>query len=121
MVSKRLTLLIASAHAARYNILSLDSARYKGLMTTKMLEYMEKYAYQTAIRDECMEERASGKIAMPELFDMIAGSETGAIIASSLLIKNDNPATMDIQPNKHFVDRSMQYFVNNVDYLYKDQ
>lgn len=64
-------------------------------MTTKMLEYMEMKAYQTAIRDGCMEERASGKIAMPELFDMIAGSETGAIIASTLLLKNDDPATME--------------------------
>ena len=29
------------------------------------------------------------------MFDLIAGAETGAIIASSLLIKNDDAATMD--------------------------
>lgn len=74
--------------------MSLDSARYKGLMTTKMLEYMEMKSYQTAIRDGCLPERESGKIAMHELFDMIAGSETGAIIASTLLLKNDDPETM---------------------------
>jgi len=34
-------------------------------------------------------ERESHKIAIPELFDMIAGSETGAIIASYLSIAND--------------------------------
>jgi len=28
---------------------------------------------------------------MPELFDVIAGSETGAIIASALVIPNQNP------------------------------
>ena len=67
-----------------------------------------------------MDERESEKIAMPELFDMIAGSETGAIIASSLLLKNDDPVTMATQPNKFFANKSMEYFVNNVDILYKD-
>ena len=57
---------------------------------------------------------------MPELFDMIAGSETGAIIASTLVVKNDDSATMDVQPNKYFARNSMEYFVNNVDFLYKD-
>ena len=58
---------------------------------------MEQKAYQTAIRDQCQEiqKRESEKIAMPELFDMIAGSETGAIIASSLMLKNDDAATME--------------------------
>jgi hypothetical protein len=38
-------LLLLGSTSARYNILSLDSARYKGIMTTKMLEYMEMKAY----------------------------------------------------------------------------
>ena len=50
---------------------------------------------------------------------MIAGSETGAIIASSLLLKNTD--TTSDQKNMYFADRSMEYFVNKVDYLYKDQ
>jgi hypothetical protein len=29
------------------------------------------------------------------MFDMIAGSETGAVIASSLLVPNDDPDTME--------------------------
>ena len=112
--------MLSTASAARYNILSLDSARYKGLMTTHMLEYMEVKAYTSGIRDACFPERASGKIAMPELFDMIAGSETGAIIASTLLIKNEDPKTMASQPNKYFVNKSKEYFIDNVDFLYKD-
>ena len=38
-------LLLSSVSAARYNILSLDSARYKGIMTSNMLQYMEQKAY----------------------------------------------------------------------------
>jgi len=41
-------------------------------------------------------------MAMPELFDMIAGSETGAIIATTLALPNDDMNTNTIQPNKYF-------------------
>jgi hypothetical protein len=57
MVSRYLLLIGSALAAQRYNILSLDSARYKGLMTSKMIDYMEMKAYQTAIRDNCMTAR----------------------------------------------------------------
>ena len=57
-------------------------------MTARFVSYMEHYAYVAATRDLCFPKRESAKIAMPELFDMLAGSETGAIIASSLVIQN---------------------------------
>jgi patatin-like phospholipase/acyl hydrolase len=37
-----------------------------------------------------IESRLSEKISMVEFFDMLAGSETGAILASTLAIKNDD-------------------------------
>ena len=58
---------------------------------------------------------------MTELFDMIAGSETGAIIASTLVLKNDDPKTMAIQKNKFFVSEAMDYFKENVDVIYQDK
>jgi len=42
------------------------------------------------------------------MFDMVAGSETGAIIASSLAIKNKN-ATLD-RKNAHYADRALDFF-----------
>ena len=57
---------------------------------------------------------------MPELFDMIAGSETGAIIASSLVVPNTDAATKATQPNKHWATESVKYFMDNTDELYKD-
>ena len=41
---------------------------------------------------------------------MIAGSETGAIIASSLVIENKDPKTKDTQKNAHFADVALDFF-----------
>jgi patatin-like phospholipase/acyl hydrolase len=73
---------------SKFSILSLDSGRYEGYMTARFVSYMEQYAYTVAKRDLCIPERASQRISMTELFDMISGSETGAIIASSINLAN---------------------------------
>ena len=76
------------ASTKRYNILSLDSAMYSGFMTASFVDYMEQNAYDSAYRAYCIPERESQRVSMPELFDAISGSETGAIIASALVIPN---------------------------------
>ena len=85
--------LTSFSSAKKFNILSLDGAKYKGYMTASFVEYIERNAYSTAVRDYCLPARASEKIAMPELFDLIAGSETGAIIASTLVLPNNDAKT----------------------------
>ena len=57
---------------------------------------------------------------MPELFDMIAGSETGAIIAGSLVVKNTNSKTMATQANANFAEKSIKWFESETDILYHD-
>lgn len=104
----------------RYNILSLDGASYKGIMTAQFVDYFEDRAYMTATRRRCIAPRASQKVSVVELFDMVAGSETGAIIASSLIIKNENATTKAFQPNKHFATTSLKFFQEHVDVLYAD-
>jgi hypothetical protein len=53
---------------------------------------MEMKAYLIAKNHDCLggQERKHEKIAMTELFDYFGGSETGAIIGATLLIKNDD-------------------------------
>ena len=52
---------------------------------------MEQRAYMIANTEKCLkEERKEQRIYISEMFDMIAGSETGAIIASSIAIKDAN-------------------------------
>ena len=47
---------------------------------------MERTAYYEARAKYCIPERESMRIAMPELFDMISGSESGALIAGALIV-----------------------------------
>jgi hypothetical protein len=75
-----------------YNILVLEAANSMGFMTSEFVNFLEKVAYYAAHDLYCIN-RPTEKIAMPELFDLIAGSETGAIIAATLVIPNEDPKT----------------------------
>ena len=110
-----------------YNILVLEAATYMGLMTSEFINFMEQQAYYSA-RSYCNNDtnpnyfphRDSERIAMPEIFDMISGSETGAIIASSLVLPNDDPETNKIQPNKYFAGEASKFFYKYSSELYVD-
>lgn len=84
------SLLVAMGSTKDYNILSLGGASYKGYMTAYFTSFLEKKAYFIARRDRCIKPRDEERVSMNEVFDMIAGSETGAIIASALLVPKDN-------------------------------
>lgn len=46
---------------------------------------------------------------MPELFDMISGSETGAIIGTLISLKN-NKTSSSQQKNRFFADTATKFF-----------
>ena len=87
-----LGLCIAAAKKSdRYNVLSLEAGAYAGILTAKFVDFMEERSYVIAMTEGCIkkaDERESQRIYISELFDMVAGSETGAIIASTLAIKD---------------------------------
>jgi patatin-like phospholipase/acyl hydrolase len=97
LIMKVLSSAIVSADESSdekpFNILSLEGQLYKGYLTAGMIDFIEKKAYLDALRDSCIQPRQIQRIAISELFDMIAGSETGAIIAASLALKNNDEAT----------------------------
>lgn len=94
-------------------------------MTAEFIDFLELIAYYSARDNHCLPERDSGRIAMPELFDMISGSESGAIIAASLMIPNDKNSLPDtngnIQLNKHFASTTADFYTNKASELYIDQ
>jgi len=64
----------------------LEAGGDKGYITAKFVDYLEQRAYALALQCKNVNKRLDQKIAMSELFDTIAGSETGAIIGSTLLM-----------------------------------
>ena len=79
-----------------FNILSLTQAGDDGYMTARFIDFMEQNAYYAARDTYCnFPERDPPRIAMPELFDFIAGSDTGAIIAASLILPKSDQNVPD--------------------------
>lgn len=86
-----------------YNILSLEAAQAKGILTAEFVDFMETQAHHLAVEGKCLHEpRYSKKISMVELFDMVAGVETGAILATTISQKNQDIYTNATMPNKYF-------------------
>lgn len=63
--------------------------------------------------------REAEKIAMPELFDIIAGTETGAIIAGSLVIPGKNTSENDFVAM--YAEDSKRFFKNHAKDLFVSQ
>jgi patatin-like phospholipase/acyl hydrolase len=74
------------------------------MMQAEFVSYMEDLAYSIAFENKCIKRRKSRKVSMVELFDMVAGVETGSILATTITLKNDDKGTKDKQPNKYYAD-----------------
>jgi hypothetical protein len=64
----------------------LESAKGFGLVTSQIVDYIESRAYWLARGQYCIPETAEKKVPASQLFDTIAGSETGALIGANLLL-----------------------------------
>lgn len=53
---------------------------------------------------------------MSKMFDMIVGSETGAIIATTLVVPESKGSTV----NKFYANKAVKFFEDNLDALYVD-
>ena len=112
-----------STEGKNFNILSLMSSNYNGYMSARFIEFIENTAYFSAISQQCIEERQTPKIAMHELFDFIAGSGTGAIIAGSLVVPNPKylEGEDQFQQNANFANKSAEFFQKYGSQLYISQ
>ena len=87
-------------------------------MTASFVSYLEKLAYFEAEEQYCIH-RSNQRIAMPELFDLIAGTETGAIIGSSLVVPGDGKTPESLV--KNYAEESMTFFKDYSSDLYVAQ
>lgn len=100
----------------------MDSAKEQGLVTSRVVEYFESRAYFLARGQYCIKARASEKIAIPEIVDVVAGSETGALIASTLLMPHIATAA-DKNPdqiNERWANTTTQWFMDEINTFYYD-
>lgn len=78
--------LTAKTEKCPHALLSLESAKGFGLVTSTIVDYIERRAYVLARGQYCIPETTEEKVPASSLFDTIAGSETGALIAANLLL-----------------------------------
>jgi len=81
-------------------VLSLDGGGIRGLITANVVEYMERYSYNYTREKYCIPERPIERMSMAELFDMVSGTSTGSLLATSIVLPNTDKNSTQI--NKFF-------------------
>ena len=90
----------------KYNILSLDGGGIRGIITAAVIDKMENLAYEKALIVYKIPARTEKKVSMAELFDMVAGTSTGALLAATLVI----PKSSDPKMPKYYANDFMEDF-----------
>eukprot|EP00347_Sterkiella_histriomuscorum_P004105 403361733 len=91
-----------------WNILSLDGGGIRGLITAKVVDYMEREAYDYAEKQYCIPKRDNKRVSMAEIFDLVAGTSTGSLLATALVIPHDDPNST--QTNKFFAQKAIEVY-----------
>ena len=99
-----------------WNILSLDGGGIRGLITATVVKYMEEVAYNYSIEKYCMPERDIKKVSMSELYDMIAGTSTGSLLATSLVFPNPDPK--NVTKNMYFADDAISIYTKEASVVF---
>ena len=97
-----------------YNILAVDGGGIRGIIPGVVMKRMEKYAYEYAISKGYKFPRYPGiddRIALKDLFDMMAGTSTGSILVSGLAY-----------PDKDFLSiKKPQFFADDLLKIYTER
>ena len=87
-----------------YNLLTIDGGGIRGLIPAKVIENMEVYAWDYATTNNYQFpqfEGHDGHFAMSSIFDMVAGTSTGSILAAGLAYPDvDNTKLVNQNINK---------------------
>ena len=102
--------IVAVTNAAEtWNILSLDGGGIRGLFTATVVEYMEYYAYNYSVATYCypqVEEGVKKRVPLFKLFDMVAGTSTGSLLATMVAL----PDPKDPKKKKYFAEDAIDIY-----------
>lgn len=65
-------------------------------MTARFISYLEQKSYYIARDYQCIDENPEQRLAMTEIFDLIAGTDTGAIIAGQIAYNNPSSSLTNL-------------------------
>ena len=107
-----------------YNVLALDGGGIKGIITATTIDQMELYAYKYATETNKEINQYydgdgvnRGRIPMKDLFDMMAGTSTGSLMAAAFSIPSaDNssePMFWGMSMAKCYEESAPKLFLSN--------
>lgn len=102
-----------------YNILAIDGGGIRGIIPGVIIKEMEKYAYEYATSKNYKVPKYPGienKFALKDLFDMVAGTSTGSILAAGLTYPDSEH--IDIKKPKFFADDILKIYSERGDEIF---
>ena len=96
-----------AAEDETWNILSLDGGGIRGLITATVASYIEDYTYTYAREKYCIPERAKPKVSLSELFDMVAGTSTGSLLATTIVFPDKSEEPQYPGKNLWYADKAI--------------
>ena len=113
--------MVQASSDETYNILSMDGGGIRGLIPTKVIQFLEKEAFEYAKEQgydlkNFQYKGQEGKIAMKDLFDMVAGTSTGSIMAAGLAM----PVVHEVNGKTELSTTDPQYFADEIIDIYRN-
>jgi patatin-like phospholipase/acyl hydrolase len=90
-----------------FNILSLDGGGIRGLISATVVDYMEKYAYNYTVDTYCMPTSDVEKMSLSLLFDLVAGTSTGSLLATAIVLPEKGS---DPPRNKYYAQDAIEIY-----------
>lgn len=92
-----------------YNILALDGGGIRGIIAAVIIDYMEREAYTYAVTKGYIEKQDTEKLSMGNLFDLVAGTSTGSILAAGLVYPKEQGSN---QP-RYYAENMIDLYEND--------
>ena len=110
---------VSAGTTKTWNILSLDGGGIRGLITATVVDYMEGYSYRYARDAYCIPARDNEQLSLSEIFDMVAGTSTGSLLATTIVFPDKSPNPQFPGKNKYFAETAISIYADKASSVFK--